>query len=466
MKDKITVTVDGQKKYAEPSTVLAEIISCERPCGGHGKCGKCKVLVNGREELACSYIVRSDIEVITKGIGNIHIETGVEEKGEISDNLCFALDIGTTTLALALVSLDRKEVVRVLTASNPQRKFGADIMTRIEYCQKNSVGELHRVIVERINEMLAEFKVGKLKNIFVSANVTMLHTLFGIDCSSMGTAPYTPSFLDYKEESAEALGLIGVEKVISLPSISSFVGADIVAGLNYIGMPEAGKYNLLVDLGTNAEIVLYSPSSGLATAAAAGPCFEGANISYGMSATDGAIYAFELNNGEAVYKTIENKKPVGICGTGLIDIISELLKNGVIEETGFMEEDYIITEDVILSREDVRRYQLAKSAIYSAIHSLIKSEGVNFDDISALYISGGFSSKINVKNAANSGLIPKELVQKTHALNNTSLQGVIKFACGENATQSFVKLIKSVDLSQNQYFNTLFIENMLFDIGE
>ena len=464
MKDSVKIKVNGEVVPVKHGTALSDILDIEKPCGGNGKCGKCKVLVNGREELACRYVVTSDIEVITDSVSNMYIETGVEEKGEISDNLCFALDIGTTTLALALVSLDRKEVVRVLASANPQRKFGADVMTRIDYCQKNSVKELHDVLIDRINEMISEFNVRQLKNIYVSANTTMLHTLFCIDCSSMGVAPYTPAFLDSKEEDAKSLGLVGVENVISLPSISSFVGADIVAGLNYIGMPEPGKYNVLLDLGTNAEVVLYSSDSGLATAAAAGPCFEGANISCGMSAIDGAIYRFELNNGQAVYKTIGNENPIGICGTGLIDVISELLKSGVIEETGFMEEDYVIFEGVRLSREDVRQYQLAKSAIYSAIISLMKSKGIGFDDVSKLYISGGFSSKININNAANTGLIPKELVLKTHALNNTSLQGVIKFACGENEVKSYVELINSVDLSRNQYFNNLFVANIFFDI--
>ena len=183
MKDSVKIKVNGEVVPVKHGTALSDILDIEKPCGGNGKCGKCKVLVNGREELACRYVVTSDIEVITDSVSNMYIETGVEEKGEISDNLCFALDIGTTTLALALVSLDRKEVVRVLASANPQRKFGADVMTRIDYCQKNSVKELHDVLIDRINEMISEFNVRQLKNIYVSANTTMLHTLFCIDCS-------------------------------------------------------------------------------------------------------------------------------------------------------------------------------------------------------------------------------------------------------------------------------------------
>jgi len=293
----------------------------------------------------------------------------------------------------------------------------------------------------------------------------MLHLFFGIDCSSIGVAPYTPVFLESKTEKASALGLQGVNTVVSLPSVSSFVGADIVAGLNYIDMPKDNKYNLLIDLGTNAEIVLYSSEKGVATAAAAGPCFEGANISCGMSATPGAIYAFEIDDeGTASYKTIGNAKAAGICGTGLIDIIAELVANETIDETGYMDDDeYSLADGVSLSGGDIRQYQLAKSAVYSAILTLMKVENVSFSDISAMYISGGFSAKISISNAVSSGLLPAELAEKTIALNNSSLLGTIKYACEGGDLSRFTDSIKYIDLSANPYFTDLFVENMMFE---
>ena len=228
-------------------------------------------------------------------------------------------------------------------------------------------------------------------------------------------------------------------------------------------MPKDEKYNLLIDLGTNAEIILYSSTSGIATAAAAGPCFEGANISCGMSATNGAIYSFEFNHGSHIYKTIADKEPSGICGTGLIDIISELVHNGIIDETGHMDYDYRISNGIYISREDVRQYQLAKSAVYSAILSLMKTENVDFKDISKMYISGGFSAKINISNAVNGGLFPKELADKTEVLNNSCLQGTIKYACNGGNIERFSDMIKYEDLSSNPYFSELFMENMMFE---
>ena len=462
MNGSIKVTVNKKTVLVQKGTTLSDILDIEKPCGGRGTCGKCKVKVNGRDTLACQYTIESDIEVETYERGEIVSESGADESGRITDNLCLALDIGTTTLALALVSLDDKRIVRVISATNPQRKFGADVITRIDHCQHNSVKELHGVLIAQINRMIEELGV-VADTLYVSANVTMLHTFFGVDCTSIGIAPYTPAFLEGKQETADRIGLVGVKNVVSLPSVASFVGADIVAGLHLVGLPEDGKYHLLIDLGTNAEVVLYSSKSGVATAAAAGPCFEGANISCGMSATEGAIYAFELNYGHAAYKTIADEKPTGICGTGLIDIISELVKNEIIDETGYMDEDYALAQGVYLSCEDVRQYQLAKSAVYSAIMSLMKTEDIGFEDISKMYISGGFSAKINIRNAISTGLLPKELASKTVALNNSSLLGTVKYACEGGDIERFAKMIKYIDLSSNGYFADMFVQNMTFE---
>ncbi len=339
------VKIGDEVIYAEGGEILSDVLlkhkkPVEHPCGGRGTCKKCKVNVNGKEELSCRYVINSDIEVSLSGTENIISETGADTTGSITKNLCFALDIGTTTIALALVSLDEGKIVKVITGTNPQRAFGADIMTRISYCRQNSQNELNRVVIAEINRLIGEFGIERIDTMYVAGNVTMLHLFFNVDCSSIGVAPYTPVFLESKSADAEDIGIIGVGKVISLPSVSSFVGADIVAGMNYTGFPSDGKYNLLVDLGTNAEVVLFSENSGLATAAAAGPCFEGANISFGMSATSGAVYSFSLKqNREKDVKTISDVPAKGICGTGLIDIIAELVKANIIDETGYMEDE-------------------------------------------------------------------------------------------------------------------------------
>lgn len=460
------VTINGKTEYADEGTLLSNIligsdIGVDHLCGGRGNCKKCTVLVNGKEELSCQYQIKSDVFVIIPENNDIVSETGAVESGRMTQNLCFALDIGTTTLALALVSVDEGKIVKIITRTNPQRKFGADVITRIDYCQKNGVQELNRTLISEINSMLSEFDCSGVEMLYVSGNSTMLHLFFGVDCSSMGVAPYTPVFLESKTEKAETLGIVGVKSVESLPSIAAFVGADLVAGLNYIQKPTNGKYNFLIDLGTNAEIVLFSEKSTLCTSAAAGPCFEGANISCGMSATNGAIYAYS----EYELKTVGNSPAKGICGTGLIDIISEFIRVGKIDETGFMEsETFELADGVSINQIDIRQYQLAKSAVYSATTTLLQMKNVSFDDIEKMYISGGFSAKINIENAVKTGLLPKELKEKCVAINNSSLLGTVKYACEKNDLTIYTDNSTYVDLSADSDFSELFIENMMFEV--
>lgn len=460
------VIINGNIQYAEDGMRLSDVLiksskGIEHPCGGKGICKKCLVCVNGKEELACRYIIKSDIIVSYTDKGEIVSESGINEAGGLTENLCFALDIGTTTLALALFSLDENKIIKVITRTNPQRAYGADVMTRIDYCRKNGVNELNRTLISEVNLMISEFNLHKIERLFASGNVTMLHLFFGIDCASMGVAPYKPTFLEHKIENAENLGIIGVETVEALPSIAAFIGADLVAGLNYIGTPKKGRHNLLVDLGTNAEIVLFSEQSALCTAAAAGPCFEGANISCGMSATEGAIYSYS----ESATKTVGNVPAKGICGTGLVDIIAELISDDTVDETGFMEcESFEIENGVYINQADIRQYQLAKSAVCSAIITLLKIKNISFDDIEQMYISGGFSAKINIENAVKTGLLPKELSQKCSAINNSSLLGTVKYAYEKNDLAVYIDNSTYVDLSANPTFSDLFIENMMFEV--
>lgn len=429
-------------------------------CGGKGTCKKCLVLVNGRKELSCQYEIKSDIDVVLPENDDIFSETGANESGENTENCCFCLDIGTTTLALALVSLDKKEIIKVKTATNPQRAFGGDVLTRIEYCNNNDVSELQTCLINKINEIIDDFGVSTANTMYVSGNTTMLHIFFGVDPSSLGVAPYTPIFIESKEINANEIGIKNIKKVISLPCISAFVGADLVAGINYGGLPEDNRYNLLVDLGTNAEIVLYNKNELYCTSAAAGPCFEGANITCGMSATDGAIYSYS-NSGS--YETINNTQPKGICGTGLIDIIAVLLEKGIIDETGYMDcEEYFIANNIKIIQKDIRQFQLAKSAVYSGLTAILREKEVSFKTIENLFISGGFSAKINIENAVKTGLLPRELKDKIIVLNNSSLLGSVKYACKKNDLSFYLKNAEYIDLSMNENFSNLFIENMEF----
>lgn len=457
------LTVNGGEKLSD--LLMHNGKDLEHPCAGRGMCKKCSVSVNGRDELSCRYTVNSDVTVILPERTENEV---IHEKKFINGNTCLVLDIGTTTLEMAIVSSYGGRMADSITMPNPQRIFGADVMSRIGYAAENSVDKMQSVLIDAVNEMteklLGMYECDAPELMYVSGNTTMLHIFFGEDCSAMGVSPYTPVFLESRKIEARIIGLYNVKTVISLPNISAFVGADIVAGMNFAGMPEENKYNLLIDLGTNAEIVLYSRNKAICTAAAAGPCFEGASISCGMSASEGAVCRFSFDIGA---ETIGNAPPAGLCATGLIDVAAELVKHEIIDETGLLADGiYEIAENVVLTQEDVRRLQLAKSAVYSAVLTLLKNEGISYRDIDSAFIAGGFAGKLNIPNAVSLGLLPMELMSKYKVLDNSSLAGTVKYAAENNDLSEYIKNSQYADLSNDKTFSELFIENMMFRFYE
>ena len=211
-----TVAFEGEKLLGD---LLGHFDAhIDKPCGGRGACKKCTVIVNGKEELACRYIVRGDAEVVVPDNKDIVSATGANESGIATDNLCLCLDIGTTTLALALVSLDDKQIIKTKTAPNPQREFGADVISRIEYCAKSGVNELQSILAIKIKEMaselFAEYALKSVEKMYVAGNTTMLHLFFGVDCSSLGVSPYTPIFLEEKRAKGANLGFNNISEIM------------------------------------------------------------------------------------------------------------------------------------------------------------------------------------------------------------------------------------------------------------
>ena len=447
---------------ADEGEILSDVLAragvyTENVCGGHGKCGKCIVRVDGNEELSCRYVIHSNISVTLPAEKKIFAVGDEKNRTELSENVCFVLDIGSTTLVLAAVSTENGNIIRTISANNPQRKFGADVITRIEYCMKNGVDELRNVLLASVNRMISELGISA-ENMYVAGNTTMLHTFLGVDCSSIGVSPYRPIFLDSLEKNGADLGIVGVKKVRLLPGISAFVGADIVAGINYCGKPEAGKFNILLDLGTNSEIALWNDEKIYCTSAAAGPCFEGGNISCGMSATDGGIYRF---NRDRTYCVIGDVPPEGLCATGLIDLIAWLLEKNILDNTGFIENDFQIEDEIVLKKEDIRNFQLAKSAVYTGISLMMRKAGINFDKVESFFVAGGFSASLDVNSAVKVGLFPKELAGKFRPINNSALLGTVKFA-KENILGFDLNTAEYVNLAEEEDFQEEFVENLMF----
>lgn len=463
MTGKCKITINNDILWADKGQNLGEVLKSfgydfSMPCGGKGICKKCKLIVDDKEVLACKYLVISDINVVIPRDDDIVTNDNFEGNYKV-EKAYLAIDIGSTTIAFALVDSTTKKIVRKKSFVNPQKVFGSDVMSRIEYCIKNGIGDLKKVLIDAIDKNISEFvdKNTFLEHIYVSGNTTMLHTFTGEDCSGMGFAPYTPTFLESKTFCAKDKGIDTDCLVTTLPNISSFVGSDITAGLLTLSNPQQGKYNLFIDMGTNAEVVLFDKREYLVTATSAGPCFEGAGISCGMTAREGAITHFVYPN---KIKFI-GKEAKGICGTGLIDIIAELYKNGIIDYTGYMQEDFCISKDIVLKREDIRQFQLAKSAIRSGVALLMEEKGISLDDIDTLYLAGGFSDFIDIDNAVASGLIDKAFSQKCKCVGNASLKGCVIYPFNKEKAEYIIKNSRYLDLTQCQSFGDKFM-NYIF----
>lgn len=461
----MTITVNGRPVSAKRGELLATVliragIPHPHPCGGTGQCGKCTVTVDGEPRLSCQYRLTHAVDVRVAEEANIAISPLAAERMDDAPATALALDIGTTTIALATLSPREHKMLRTLTFNNPQRRFGADVISRIDYAMAHDVLEMATPLRDAISAQIATLLSpgqASFDVMHVAGNTTMLHILLGIDPSPMGTAPYTPFFLDEKRLPAAAYGIRGVRELHLLPSISAFVGADLVAGLCLVGRPTA-QYRLLLDLGTNAEILFIGKDKILATAAAAGPCFEGASIACGMSATAGAISAYS----ERGLETIGHTPPVGICGTGLVDVIAYLRRHEIIDETGYMAKDFPLCTGVRLTPGDVRQYQLAKAAVCAAILTLMQKAGIDFTAIERVCVAGGFSAKLSIENAAATGLIPRELQDRCTDLGNSSLAGTIKAACTGCDLASLIRGAEYIDLSADATFSAHFIANMGF----
>ena len=339
-----------------------------QPCGGRGTCGKCLVkVINGvffnvsdgkyaePDENGC---VKACQSVCTAGGGadiqlSLHEASGLTVKHETENikNCSFttirkkrysaAFDIGTTTLAMALVDLDSGNIIDSKSCLNPQHSYGADVISRISACSNGFLDQLRACALSAANSMLNSLLYGRAdsaEEITVAGNTTMLHIFCGISPVSMGTYPFSPVFKDLKIFSGDSFGL-RAKKVTVLPSVSAFIGADIVSGLVFTQLDRSKTPALFIDIGTNGEMVLWSGEKLISASAAAGPALEGGNISCGTGGIPGAVCKVYEKSEGIVFKTICDKESSGICGSGLIDLISIMLNRHILDETGSLDSE-------------------------------------------------------------------------------------------------------------------------------
>ncbi len=465
----------------------------DTPCGGNGTCGKCLVEVVGKGEVkSCTFKIGADCTVrlqkqkstanILSSISPVVRTIPINGLPKSCPDFGLALDIGTTTVVALLVDKNTGEALDRVVFLNPQAEYGLDVISRINFTIEDVKGlsVLHNTLIRAINKSIyalcekAGISKESISEIVVAANTTMLHIFSNTSPKSLAFYPFTPEFTDTKTCTANEAGLVAApsSRITLLPSVSAFVGADISAGLTAVPILESNKTALFIDIGTNGEIALGNADGFLCCATAAGPAFEGAKISCGMGAVAGAISSFTDNG---TYTTIGGIKPLGICGSALIDIVAYLLKSGRISPEGLLEEPFQIVPPaesatnraIAITPKDIRELQLAKAAISAGIKLLIKQAGISFCQIEHLYIAGGFGAFVNINNAITIGLLPTELKDRIVLAGNTSLAGAflsVRNSSFINEINNTIHKCTAIDLSAIPEFNDTFVDEMFFRI--
>lgn len=461
-------------------------------CGGKGTCGKCKVRIEGKETLACLTEIKSDmaVEVLIQE-DDFSIEVGYHTDqsaqaitGADIRQPCIAVDIGTTTVALQLLDASTGAIVRTSSFLNAQRQYGADVISRIQLSNEGGVDTLQAAIRDDLNKAISALctesgiEVQQLAYICIAGNTTMMYLLLGLSCQSLGKYPFHPEF-PVKEQypSSEVLGDGTLTcPIYLLPWASAYVGGDITAG--YLACCNGPKETaLLIDMGTNGEMMLWSGEKIWCTSTAAGPAFEGGGITFGTGSIPGAISRVDiLDNHQIVYETIGGAPAVGICGSGVLDIAAGVLLSGYIDDTGRMEDKYGKQgveiaqgkngQGIYFTQKDIRELQLAKSAIRAGVEILLQESGIAIEQLDTVYLAGGFGQKLRLESAVAIGLIPQSIADKAKPSGNSSLGGCVR-ACANleqlKIAHKVAQTAEEVLLSTHKDFQNQFMEHMAFE---
>ena len=434
------------------------------PCGGNGTCGKCKIrLIAGnlmpsetdrkffKEEelksgyrLACTAVPRQNVLIEYKMPSDEADVISMDITDEVPDlthRFGIAIDIGTTTIAVALADIDDEKVIYADGITNHQNIYGADVVSRVVAANSGHLKELQGIIKKDILEIVERIckKYGgiseKICDIVISANTTMQHFLQGYSCEGLGSFPFNPISLGGETYEFNLLfentkDILPNAKVRILKGISTYVGADITSG---------------------------------------------GNLSCGVGSIGGAICGVKYDNNEFIYQTINDLEPAGICGTGVIELISVLLENGIINNTGNLSEEYFERGfeintlkgiKLVLTMGDIREFQLAKGAIRAGIDTLLKRAGLKYLDIDKVYISGGLGTRLKPQAAGAVGLIPGELIDSAISIGNSSLQGAVLSLYNPQECNDKIEQIIGISqedfLGNDEEFRNNFIESMNF----
>ncbi len=493
-----------------------ENLSIETPCGCIGTCAKCLVVawgdlsdltesevkanVSGRQmRMSCTTFIEGEAYIeLRSSLHKLNTTendtTDLVDHTHVYDELSIAFDVGTTGISAELLDCASNLSIRKLSELNPQTVFGNDVLTRICYAVDNTSGTeaLQEVVLNCIAKMTLRLLDGvdfkSVSKIYIAGNTTMLHIIGGVNPAPLAKAPYKAVFLSSKTIIIDELACkLPKSEVVLLPSASSYIGADIVAGVYALNMCEIQKGQrqesnesiLLIDIGTNGEIIIGGKSNLVGTSTAAGPALEGMSIECGMRAVSGAIDQLEITpSGEIKFSTIDSKKAVGVCGSGLIDLMAQLVVNKIVLSNGrfnknmdevflnrFRNKRFYITDKIYISQKDIRQIQLAKAAISTGVKLLYDKIGKDMSACSKVLIAGSFGYHLSEESIRTIGLIPNQLICPIEFVGNSSLAGARRAVIDTKGIEKLERIgqtIEVLELSRSASFQNVFVSELSF----
>ncbi len=495
----VTILNDDIKLEVEDGkNLLAAIqeakLELDAPCGGQGKCEKCKVLINGEEVLACQTEVTGDILVkLPEKAENTILTEGLvaTTQADGKNKYALAFDIGTTTVVAYLMDGVTGEQITNASLLNPQTTYGGDVIARVQYQITHPESTELRDCIRTAMESLAKeaagkagIKVEEITLVTMVGNTAMHHLMMGINPKSLTTPPYMPEV--YEKMSLplhDVLPIFPEGEFRALPNVAGFVGADTVGCMLSTRFDKKEIVTLMIDIGTNGEMVIGNKDRRICCSTAAGPAFEGARISQGMRGATGAIDHAHWEKDHLEYHVIGDGEAVGICGSGVLDVIAALLNAGIISWRGRLqtETSYSYTDEsgverqmnyfqipgtnVRITQQDVREIQLAKSAIRSGIDLLIKSLKKKTDEVEEVLLAGAFGNYMSPEAACRIGMIPPALLLKIKSIGNAAGEGSKLAAVNEEEFEYAGRLhegVEFLELASLPEFMTKYGENLNF----
>ena len=451
-------------------------------CGGNGSCGKCKVWIDGREVLACRKVIDGDMTVTLPATETAYILTdGSHQTAATSsaDGFSLAFDIGTTTVVGYLLNGENGQAVSCESTWNPQAAYGADIISRIQSALSGHMKELTAAVGECITDLTGKLceeagvTPSHITVVSIVGNPAMQQLFLGICPENLAQIPFAPILTQAKTVPAKNyIPLLENAKLLIVPNISGFVGADTIGCMLATELYKKEELTLLVDIGTNGEMVLGNKHRMVACSAAAGPALEGANIQFGMPGQNGAIDHVRWVDGKFRCSVLGGGEATGICGSGIIDAVAAALDTELINQRGRIQNDdrcIHLTEQVCLTQEDIRQVQLAKGAIAAGIELMAERLGVTLRDVQRVYLAGAFGTFMDPASACRIGLLPAVLESKITSVGNAAGSGAKILALNPqilSQTESLVHHIEFLELASVPGFQRCFAQNMRFDTTE